>query len=266
MNRTAVQGRTGRFIPKYRGPLLIFFSAIAVLSYGYLSHPPSIPNITLPPAFLQVLEGDYPLYAWRFLCSFVFMGILPVLIMVILKVRPHEAGIVAPRPLFYRRIFYLPLGIGLIIFALMNAYSPNLYNFYPYAQSLVDSTAARGGWPFLLHAAAYGLLFYLPWELTFRGLLLLPFAYSAARRPHISLKKWEFHPLILPLALFQIIPSALLHFGHPYLESLGALAFGLLMALVVLRTRSVVWPVIFHSAAGILMDLFIILRKLEVMP
>jgi hypothetical protein len=144
----------------------------------------------------------------------------------------------------------------------LGAYDPGLYSYYPYSH-YIRMRAASGAFGFyLLHALAYALLYYLPWELFFRGVLILPFVGHFEPDPH----RWLRRPYLFALASFQIIPSAMLHIGHPLGESMGAVAFGLLAAYFVLKTRSIVLPLVLHIAAGLVLDLAIILRTAEVLP
>jgi hypothetical protein len=257
--------RISRFLRTYDNAFIIFFVSVFIISFAFIENGGNFTIGRLPPKVLLTLPGDFPSYAWRFLCSFFLLGVFPLTACLLIGKKPYELGLVGPKPLFYKKWIFIPLGAGIVIFSLINAYSPGLFAFYPYADSLVGAVGSRGALPFLLHAAGYTLFFYLPWEITFRGALILPFVYILTERRKTP-ERWETVPILLTVALLQTIPSSLLHFGHPYMETLGAVAFGALMAVVVLRTRSILWPVVIHAGAGVTMDLFIILRKLEVMP
>lgn len=257
--------RLSRFLRSYDNAFIVFFLSIFIITFAFIENGGNFSIGKLPPQFLFVFPGDFPSYIWRFLCSFFLLGVFPLITCLLLGKRFFELGLVKPRPLFLRRWLYIMLGAGIFLFSFMNAYSPGLFTFYPYADSLITAVETRGAFPFLLHTLGYTLFFYLPWEITFRGALTLPFIYVLVKERK-SNERWETVPLLVTIALLQTIPSSLLHFGHPYMETLGAAAFGVLMAVVVLRTRSILWPVVIHAGAGVTMDLFIILRKLEVLP
>lgn len=86
------------------------------------------------------------------------------------------------------------------------------------------------------------LLHYLGWEIMFRGLVLF------------DIKKYNG----LIVALFtQALITGLLHMGKPAGEAWGAVIGGFLMAFLTLRTKSIVYSLLFHFYLGITNALFI---------
>ena len=75
-----------------------------------------------------------------------------------------------------------------------------------------------------------------------------------------QLKSWKNPALLLTLAMLQTIPSTMVHLPHPLIESLGSVITGFFTAVIVLRTRSVLPVIILHAAAGIMLDVFILIR------
>ena len=68
-------------------------------------------------------------------------------------------------------------------------------------------------------------------------------------------------PSLLAVACLQALPSTLLHFGHPWSETLAALPFGLAAGWLALATGSILPGLTLHAAAGLFLDLFILLRR-----
>jgi membrane protease YdiL (CAAX protease family) len=112
---------------------------------------------------------------------------------------------------------------------------------YPLAKSVLADARA-----FAVYELAYLVLYYLPWEFLFRGLLLLPLV------PAVGL---------LPALVFQTAVSTLLHAGHPASEVLAAALAGLAFGLVATVTGSFLYTFVLHAAAGIATDTFLFLRR-----
>lgn len=115
-----------------------------------------------------------------------------------------------------------------------------LQNQYP-----LDRTAGTSVGHFLSYELVRGALFYTAWEFFFRGFMLFEL------RKHLG--DWV-------AISIQIIPSGLWHIGHPFSETITSILGGILFALIALRTRSILWPFLFHYLIGVGFDLLIILR------
>ena len=253
-------------------PVLIIASAAAAVSlYAYFL--PGAPggNTLLERGWFGVLgpapggqsdhagAGDLPAYALRFASSFLFLGALP-LVAVLLLLPPGggtglgtTVGLCGTKSGVFTWKPFLPLWLGFIIVGAAGVFDSGLASYYPYSKTLtVDSPSVSS---FAIHAISYLLLFYIPWELLFRGVLILPLLPVFLEKPE------EIGPKSLAVASFQAIPSALLHFGHPISESLGAVMFGVLAGYSVLRYRSI-WPgVILHASAGLALDLALTIKS-----
>lgn len=246
---------------RYREPVLAAVAGLAMVGYIYLKPPLFGPDRIRRLPWIGSLPGDLPAYALRFLCSFLLFGLLPLLVALALGERPAGLGLRLPRPLRPRWLY--PLFSGLILIGVfLGAYNPALTAFYPFSRTL--TLAWRGG-GFAVHVLFYIVLYYLPWELLFRGILLLPFVRLVDRRfPERPLSGASGIPLAI--VILQAIPATLLHFGHPFPETLLALPFGIVMGWLVLRTGSLLPGLALHALAGIGQDLFIILRAIGVLP
>ncbi len=91
----------------------------------------------------------------------------------------------------------------------------------------------------------FGMLIYLlGWEFTWRGFMLFGLE-----------KKFGFYSVFI-----QMIPFTLLHFGKPFLETLGSIPGGIAMGILSLRTRSFYYCVIVHFSVMFAIDTISILR------
>ena len=115
-----------------------------------------------------------------------------------------------------------------------------LRRFYPFSKR-----ACRSPLTFLAYEMAYLLLYYLPWEFLFRGILFLPFVSALGLIPALSL---------------QTILSTLYHRGHPDAEVFASLGAGFLFGGIAYITGSFFYTVFLHALAGISTDFFIYRR------
>ncbi|MBI2899929.1 MAG: CPBP family intramembrane metalloprotease [Planctomycetes bacterium] len=111
---------------------------------------------------------------------------------------------------------------------------------YPLAK-LAGSSAKM----FLMWEATY-LVYYVAWECFFRGFLL----FGLRERMGAALA-----------VVVQTIPSALLHIGKPASETFASVAAGILFGAVALRSRSVLYVLLFHWYVGAMTDLLSILSR-----
>ncbi len=173
-------------------------------------------------------------------------------------------------PGFLKTPLFFVLLAAFLLLGFTSAYSKGLASFYPYSHTLLARSISVSGWYFVLHIVLYFVFYYVPWELFFRGFLILPFllAYerSTAARPTGADSGISRSGFMLVIASFQIIPSALLHFGHPFSEMATAVLFGLLAAWLVCQTRSILPGLFLHAAIGIALDTGILFRKIGIFP
>ena len=54
----------------------------------------------------------------------------------------------------------------------------------------------------------------------------------------------------------QTVASTLVHLGKPLPETLAAIPFGLLFAVLAVRGRSLVWPILLHLVIGLSTDVW----------
>jgi membrane protease YdiL (CAAX protease family) len=253
-------------LPRTRTLALLTVAGLALIAYTYLTPPLAPPGLAARLPGIGALPGDLPLYAWRFLLSFLLLGALPFTAALVLGERPAGLGLVRPRTLAPRWLFPLLLGV-VILGALIGAYNAPIFAYYPYSRTLTESLPG-GAIGFLLHAVLYTLLYYLPWEVLFRGILIFPLVRLAAAAGPAGSRSDSRGPaaLFLMIACLQALPSTLLHFGHPWSETLMALPFGLALGWLALATGSLLPGLALHAAAGLFLDLFILLRRAGSLP
>jgi membrane protease YdiL (CAAX protease family) len=116
-----------------------------------------------------------------------------------------------------------------------------LRKFYPLAKAAFADARTFAG-----YEISYALLYYLPWEFVFRGVLFLPLV------PAIGLG---------PALAVQVTASTLLHIGHPGSEILAAIVAGLIFGLIAYFTGSFFYTLVLHAATGISMDTFLFLGR-----
>ena len=257
----------------YRIPFLVVIMTISLFFYMYLN-----PSFTGDSILRVSLPGDIPAYLSRFMLSFIFMGIIPFVSALVLGFSLRDMGLIWSRGIFREKWFWL-LFILIILMVFGTAFNDQLSQFYPYSRTLLQMSIDVSPAFFLLHALLYLLLYYLPWELFFRGLMILPLVHSYERivstgaapdmersrsSPYLPanegpLNSWK-NPALLTLALLQIIPNTIVHLPHPLFESLGSIVTGCIAAVIVLHTRSVLPVIMLHATAGIMLDLFILIR------
>jgi membrane protease YdiL (CAAX protease family) len=280
-----------------RAVALLAVAGLSLIAYTYLSPPLVDPRLAASLPVAGGLPGDLPAYAWRFLLSFVALGLLPLAAALVLGESPRSLGLARPGPLRPRWLFPLLLAV-VVLGSLAGAYNGPIFAYYPYSRTLTQSRPG-GVAGFLLHALFYLALYYLPWELFFRGILVFPLvrlvrpvrlvdggAPSDVRRtprgeagreadrkppreagpnPRAAAGGWP-PAALLAVACLQALPSTLLHFGHPWSETLVALPFGLVLGWLALATGSLLPGLALHASAGIFLDLFILLRRAGRLP
>ncbi|MCG8451898.1 MAG: CPBP family intramembrane metalloprotease [Spirochaetales bacterium] len=197
----------------------------------------------------SLLEGDLPGYALRMMATTLLFGVLP-LFCVSSDCRTQRLGLNRPQknpfndPLFLLTLLVFP---GL---STLSGFDSTMASFYPYSVTLTGS--GLGG--IVLHLLIYTVFYYLPWELFFRGFLILPLLPDGADTSPSSDFRWMF------FASVQIIPSALAHPGHPIQELFAALPFGMVCGYCVLRYRSI-WPgFLLHVLTGLALDITVLLH------
>lgn len=184
-----------------------------------------------------------------FLSFFLLLLALPVLITALLGAQPWD----------FLRSVGLRAGnirLGLLLTAaaaplaamstLVSRRDPAMMRHYPFSKA-----ACLGGRKRAAYEAAYLVLYYLPWEFVFRGLLFFPLVGVLG---------------LLPALAVQTMLSTVYHLGHPDMEVLAALGMGFVFGLIAFHTQSVFYAAAIHGLTGVLTDAAICRRSRPTAP
>ena len=116
---------------------------------------------------------------------------------------------------------------------------PALKNYYPFSKE-----AMSGAGRFALYESAYLVLYYLPWEFTFRGVILFSLL---ALLPHTAAS-------LVIVVMVSTFLSTIFHIGHPSSEVLGAFILGVIAGTLTALTGSFLYALFHHALVGILND------------
>lgn len=267
------------FRPWLRPAAYLSLASISCFLFTAFTPPLLDPEIAARMPLIGGLPGDLPGYWTRFALAFLLLGAAPFALASALGDRPRDLGLRFDAPILRSPLYWLALPIAVAVGAIGGAF-PDLGAFYPYSRDLVGriaaAGAARGGLLFAGHFAAYFFLYYVPWELFFRGFLLISLLDAALRGP-VGGRGAEFGPsgtgtttggavasgetaLAATLVLFQTMPSTMLHVGHPLSELFSAVAAGLGFGVLAWKTRSIVPGLLIHAAMGLGTDGLIVLK------
>jgi len=167
---------------------------------------------------------------WQFFASFLlFSGLLR---------RPlSDLGVGLGNLGFTLKIlgFFLPFVVIPAVY--ISAYDPEIRAEYPLAVGLADDVGRL-----ILYELCY-LLYYVGWEVFFRGLLVLGLSRRIGPFPAIGV---------------STLVSTAIHYGKPGAEVWTALIAGVLLGMLALRTRSLLGPLVFHAVTGVLTDCLVL--------
>ncbi len=186
---------------------------------------------------LRTKRSDRGAVFLYFLSFFCLLFVLPVSLIILQE----------DRPLPVLRSLGLQAGdfkLGLILTAaavplvwastLVSRRDPAMRLQYPFSPD-----ACRNPRTFALYAVAYVLLYYLPWEFAFRGLLFFPLIGAVG---------------LVPALAVQTMASTLYHLGHPHKEILAALIAGFLFGFIAHKTQSILFTTMIHGMVGVWTD------------
>jgi membrane protease YdiL (CAAX protease family) len=105
---------------------------------------------------------------------------------------------------------------------------------YPLAKAAASSLGVLGA-----YGIAYGI-YYIAWEVHFRGFILFGLA------PKLG---------VWPAIFCQTVPSVLIHAGKPPGETFAAIIAGVVWGWLAIESRSILGPLLAHWALGVTNDL-----------
>ncbi len=224
--------------------ILITVCSAGMIFYIFLTPPAADIAVFGKIPLISSLPYDFSAYAGRFLFSFLFLGLLPFTAALFLRYKPSDIGLCLSR-VKNPAVLYSVLAASAIILGILSSFDKTVSEYYPYSHYFPELACKYGFAVVLIHPLIYLIFFYIPWEIMFRGILIFPF-----------LEKEK----IYAVACLQAIPSALLHFGHPFSELVSAVIFGLSAGIITVRTKSIIPALLFHALLGITLDLTLIIK------
>jgi membrane protease YdiL (CAAX protease family) len=179
-------------------------------------------------------------FTYWFSSEFVLLFVIPAALVLLVHKRPlKDAGL----GLGDWRTGLKVTGIFMLIMLPVTwiaSGSPEFQAVYPHAR------IARLDWGLFAYYEAIFLLYFTGWEYIWRGYVL----FGLERHTGSALAN-----------LIQMVPFVLLHNGKPVLETLGAIAAGLALGALALRTRSFWYCVLTHWLVMFSIDLFCTIRR-----
>lgn len=170
----------------------------------------------------------------------VLYGLLPLLVAVLLGIRPTEIGLRRPSRKHWR--IYAGLFMIAIPIVVIASFSSSFQARYPQVGIARGQSGVAGD--LLLWWCFYAVQF-LAVEFFFRGFLVLGLAPKFGEAS----------------ILIATVPYLAVHFVKPAPEALAAIAGGLVMGTLAFRTRSIWWGAALHIAVAALMDLLALGHK-----
>lgn len=188
--------------------------------------------------FLDVRRGAEPAVLWNYVAMFALFFVAPVLVWRLGFRRPlRDVGLGFGDWRFGLK--FVAIAVPLLVVPLVFAGSrmPDVQSEYPLSRT------PDGGPQILLWLEATYLLYYLGWELFFRGFLILG---TRARLGDVG-----------AIGLSMLVTTAI-HLGKPAGEVWGAVLVGIVFGWLTIRTRSILWPLVLHAVVGILTDVLVV--------
>jgi membrane protease YdiL (CAAX protease family) len=249
-----ILARLERMLPHGQGvPLLDRKTIIVLLSvsvlltfFWYYGRLPFFHKFWVPRFFADEPREMVELYAHFYLSisSIIFRMLLPLLlILFVLRERPRDYGyrVRGTLGLFKIYLFLLAVMLPLLFIASgMESFQAK----YP-----LNKTAANSLGLFLTYELSYIFVF-VSGEAFWRGYIVNGLA------PKFGL-------YALPV---MAIPYAMVHFGKPFPESLGAILAGIVLGYIALKHRSFWFGIALHATIAVSMDLLVLWRKGQLWP
>ncbi len=220
--------------------IIIVFLTVAVV--GILSHQFGSKRFFYDQWYAVLgRERLYELYQYLywFGSEFALFFLLLIPVILLLHRKPLQSFGVTPGDWrFGLKVSLLFYAVMLPILWVVSA-SPAFQDVYPHSQIV------RSDWTlFLLYEAAF-ILYFIGWEFIWRGYMLFGLL------PHTGASV---------AVLAQMIPFVILHYGKPMPETFGAIAAGIALGALSIRTRSFWYAVLIHWSVMLTIDLLATLR------
>lgn len=235
--------------------LLAIATAVASV-YWVLVQPDRLAKLSRMLNFDTLFVGDIGLYLIRLILIVLLFAIIPIVCVRAWGLSLADIGVCLPSANTWRSPLVIGLIIACIVGGAIGAKNTQLAQFYPFSRSLARLVADRSVVFAPLHILLYAVGYYMPWELFFRGFLLLTLMRIVF--PNHIQSEGNQSAVVALLITVQTIPSTMLHFGHPPVELFAAIPFGLIAGYITYRSRSLLPVYIAHVIAGVTQDMAII--------
>jgi len=216
-------------------PYVMLFCSLGI-SFVLLSSVLNVRNL------MRSASGDFTPVMTYFVSVFGLLFLLPLAVMLLhrgqVRISPFSMGL----GLGNWRLGLILMTVCLpfsIIGLIVGLKDPGLKKYYPFSKEAMASPQR-----FVLYEAAYLILYYLPWEFTFRGVILFSLL---ALVPHTV-------PGLVVVVMVSTFLSTIYHIGHPNSEVLGAFILGVVAGTITAITGSFLYVLFHHALVGILND------------
>lgn len=172
---------------------------------------------------------------WHHLATLFCFG-LPLLLMPVLKIHAADASLFLPGDWRWGARWFLIAALVVTLPTWISSSDPAFLREYPLAMHAFESPTSLS-----LFFASY-LLYYIGWEAFFRG--FIGFGLTGLG-----------YPPFLAL-MVQVSLSTIIHIGKPPMELISAIPGGIFMGVLAYRSRSLLWPLLFHFYVGIINTTF----------
>lgn len=235
-----------RFAERHRVAIVLLTSTVFLSMLWHWGRLPFYRAEVGPLLLADADPATFDFYGYWFLAaaSIVTRMLLPLAVIVfVFRQRPAEYGyrVRGTRGLAWIYLGLLALMVPLLYVASGQAAFQQKYPLYDYASDSLST--------FVVYELSYVLVF-LSGESFWRGFMVFGLA------PKLGL-----YSLIV-----MAIPYAMVHFGKPFPEALGAILTGVVLGWLALKHQSFWLGVALHSSIGIVMDLMCLWRKGELGP
>ena len=179
--------------------------------------------------------GDLQSILWHHVTTLLFLG-LPLLLLPSMKVFRHSISLFCPGDWRWG-IKWTSIGCLVVILPIwFSSFSSEFLSEYPHSEAILDSLGIS-----IIYLISY-LLYYIGWESFFRGYIGFGMT-GLGYAPFLAL-------------MVQVSLSTIIHLGKPQLELISAIPGGIYMGILAYRSRSILWPMLFHFFVGIFNTIF----------
>jgi membrane protease YdiL (CAAX protease family) len=220
---------------KIKPVIILLYTLLAATVWKFFA----FPHFASKPTLAEFWTGATPLIAALFLFGLIPMGIVQWGF----RERLADYGLCLGK--VYRTLRALLVGAPIVVvIAVLTGQNPAFHEVYPLNETLRQHANVSID-IFVIHAICY-LGYYFGWEFLFRGFV------QHGLSEHYG---------ITTAVLFQTMASAILHFGHPPIEIVGAVIAGFIWGLIAYRTQSILSGFGQHALLGIVLDGILIFGK-----